>query len=49
MNELFGYTNFLTNEWVDGIVAAIVRTNVADKADTKKWIIFDGPVDALWI
>ena len=49
MNELFGYTNVLTNEWTDGIVAAIVRTNVADTSDTKKWIIFDGPVDALWI
>ena len=49
MNELFGYTNLLTNEWTDGIVAAIVRTNVADSSDTKKWIEFDGPVDALWI
>ena len=49
MNELFGYTNILTNEWTDGIVAAIVRSNVADQSQTKKWIIFDGPVDALWI
>lgn len=49
MNELFGYTNVLTNEWTDGIVAAIVRSNVADTTDAKKWIIFDGPVDALWI
>lgn len=49
MNQLFGYTNVLTNEWTDGIVAAIVRTNVADGTETKKWIEFDGPVDALWI
>lgn len=49
MNELFGYVNVLTNEWTDGIVAAIVRSNVADTSDHKKWIIFDGPVDALWI
>lgn len=49
MNELFGYTNVLTNEWTDGIVASIVRTAVTDSSDTKKWIIFDGPVDALWI
>lgn len=49
MNELFGYTNVLTNEWTDGIAAKIIRDNVKDTADTKKWIVFDGPVDALWI
>jgi len=49
MNELFGYTNLLTNEWTDGIVAKIIRDNVADTSDSKKWIVFDGPVDALWI
>lgn len=46
---MFGYTNVLTNEWTDGIVAAIVRANVSDSTDAKKWIVFDGPVDALWI
>jgi len=49
MNELFGYTNLLTNEWTDGIVAKLVRDAVADKSDAKKWVIFDGPVDAGWI
>lgn len=49
MNELFGYTNVMTNEWTDGIAANIIRSNVQDDTDTKKWIIFDGPVDALWI
>jgi len=49
MNELFGYTNLLTNEWTDGIVAQLVRAAVADKSDAKKWVVFDGPVDAGWI
>jgi len=49
MNALFGFTNILTNEWTDGIVAKIVRDAVVDTTDYKKWIIFDGPVDALWI
>lgn len=49
MNELFGYTNLLTNEWTDGIAAKIIRDNVSENTDLKKWIVFDGPVDALWI
>ena len=49
MNDLFGFTNLMTNEWTDGIVAKIVRDAVIDTTDYKKWIIFDGPVDALWI
>jgi dynein heavy chain len=49
MLELFGFTNVLTNEWTDGIVAKTIRDAVQDYSDTKKWIVFDGPVDALWI
>lgn len=49
MNELFGYTNLMTNEWTDGIAAKIIRDNVAENTDLKKWVVFDGPVDALWI
>lgn len=49
MNELFGYTNIMTNEWTDGIAAKIIRDNVTESTDLKKWIVFDGPVDALWI
>lgn len=40
MNELFGYTNLMTNEWTDGIVANIVRINVQDTSDMKKWYDF---------
>jgi dynein heavy chain len=49
MNELFGFTNVMTNEWTDGIAAKIIRENVEIGGENKKWIIFDGPVDALWI
>ena len=48
--ELFGYTNLLTNEWTDGLVSKLVNDAVnSEKPQNLKWIIFDGPVDALWI
>ena len=48
--ELFGYTNVLTNEWTDGLVSKLVNDAVeSEKPDNLKWIVFDGPVDALWI
>jgi len=49
LEELFGSVNVITNEWTDGIVAKIVREAVADKTPDKKWVVFDGPVDAIWI
>lgn len=53
MGELFGETNIYTNEWTEGLVSKLVKDAVTalegDKPDTKRWIIFDGPVDALWI
>jgi len=53
MGELFGETNLLTMEWTEGLVSKLFKDAVAalegDKPDAKRWINFDGPVDALWI
>jgi dynein heavy chain len=53
MGELFGEVNKLTNEWTEGIIPWLVKEAVnaleTKNADWKRWIIFDGPVDALWI
>jgi dynein heavy chain len=49
IGELYGEFNKITHEWTDGLVASIVRNCVADTTPGHKWIIFDGPVDALWI
>jgi dynein heavy chain len=53
MGELFGEVSKLTNEWTEGIIPFLVKNAVANletkDAEQKRWIVFDGPVDALWI
>ncbi|KAG7222944.1 hypothetical protein INR49_015971 [Caranx melampygus] len=49
MGELYGEVNNLTLEWRDGLMALSVRDAVNDTSDIHKWVICDGPVDALWI
>jgi dynein heavy chain, axonemal len=56
MGELYGEVDPFTNEWQDGLASDIIRgcntKQVDDPAwdpNMKHWIIFDGPVDALWI
>ena len=48
-NQLYGSYDKQTMEWNDGIVPVLVRKCVADTRERRKWIVFDGPVDALWI
>lgn len=48
MGELYGQTS-LTGDFTDGIVPFLVREAKANATPAKKWIVFDGPVDSLWI
>ena len=47
--ELYGNYNLLTNEWADGLGSTLIRDANNDTTEDRKWIVFDGPVDALWI
>ncbi|KAH9582136.1 Dynein heavy chain [Trypanosoma melophagium] len=49
MAQLYGGFDDATGEWRDGLVGEIFRIAARDTTDTKHWIYFDGPVDALWI
>jgi dynein heavy chain len=49
MGELYGEFHPLTQEWHDGLASQIMRDYVAEEGDEKRWTIFDGPIDALWI
>jgi len=49
--ELYGEMNIFSGEWKDGVLAIIAKTAVtnADLSLDLNWILFDGPVDTLWI
>ncbi|XP_043393066.1 dynein axonemal heavy chain 2 isoform X2 [Chelonia mydas] len=49
LGELYGEYDLSTNEWTDGILSSVMRTACADEKPDEKWILFDGPVDTLWI
>ena len=48
-DEMYGNFDPSTHEWSDGILARIMRTVCKDESPDQKWILFDGPVDTLWI
>ncbi|CAE8619847.1 unnamed protein product [Polarella glacialis] len=49
-NQLYGCFDEVTREWSDGIAAEEIRNAVRDAASPDHhWVMFDGPVDALWI
>ena len=48
-DQLYGFNDPSTGEWQDGILAKIVLEASKDESPDLRWVMFDGPVDAIWI
>jgi dynein heavy chain len=49
MGQLYGSFDPNTHEWQDGVLANMIRVCVKLSNEDLKWVLFDGPVDTLWI
>ena len=49
MGQLYGEFDPNTREFIDGVLPCLYRQAAEDTSPDRKFVVFDGPVDAIWI
>ena len=49
MGQLYGEFDPNTREFIDGVLPKLYRQASSDPTPDRKFVLFDGPVDAIWI
>lgn len=49
IDQLYGGFDKISHDWSDGVLAKVIKDCATDKSGNRRWILLDGPVDAVWI